>query len=276
MNSFNMDYFRKFLNKYFSRDQLKKRIHSMKLFWKELPEQIRRLSIVSIILVILPFIVRYLLIPSDFGEYGHYRASAVKTIISQEIQYAGHQICYDCHDDIVETKKSGYHKNVSCEVCHGPAARHTDDDEVTLIAPRQRGYCPLCHEYLPSRPTGFPQIVSASHNPMKACISCHEAHDPKPPKTPQECNACHAEIASTKSLSKHVYIPCVRCHQTPEEHKINPREVLPTKPINREFCGSCHSQDADANKDIPRIDMQTHEESYVCWQCHYPHLPETQ
>ena len=73
-----------------------------------------------------------------------------------------------------------------------------------------------------------------------------------------------------------VYIPCTRCHQAPEEHKIQPREYPAGKPMTREFCGECHSEDAVSEKGIPRIDITTHEERYVCWQCHYPHLPELQ
>lgn len=271
MNFFNSH----FKNNYFLY-QIRKRLQSMKSIWGNTPEQIKRLSIIIVILLGLFFVARFLLIPEDFGEYGHYRTSAVNNIISQEIQYAGHQICYDCHDDIVTEKQSSYHKKVNCEVCHGPAALHVKEEgDIELRAPRERDYCPICHEYLPSRPTGFPQIISASHNPMKACITCHNPHDPKPPQTPKECEACHAEIANTKSLSKHVYILCVRCHETPEAHKISPRDNLPNKPTTREFCGECHSINASSDKDIPRIDLQEHEESYVCWQCHYPHLPET-
>jgi hypothetical protein len=242
--------------------------------WRRFPEQVKRLSIVFVVVVTLFLLVRPLFIPSDFGKYGHYRASAVDLAASLDVHYAGHVTCLDCHEDIVEVKQTGFHKDVSCEVCHGPAFAHTEGDDFDLPAPRDRGYCPLCHEYLPSRPTGFPQIISASHNPMEACISCHEPHDPKPSVTPKECDACHGEIANTKALSKHIYIPCIRCHETPEEHKLRPREIIPGKPMGREFCGECHAEDAPGEKGIPRIDMVTHEERYVCWQCHYPHLPE--
>jgi hypothetical protein len=247
----------------------------MNFFNKKIPEQVTRLSILLIILIVFFIIVRSWLVPPDFGEYGHYRTSAIDENISQEIIYAGQDICYDCHDEVVESKSLGYHKNIACEVCHGPAANHTDDpEEFVLEAPRERGYCPICHEYLPSRPTGFPQIVAASHNPMRPCIACHEPHDPKPPEAIKECKACHAEISRTKSLSHHVYVACTHCHTTPNEHKIQPRDYLPSKPSTREFCGSCHAEDSEASADIPRVDMISHGERYTCWQCHYPHLPE--
>ena len=111
---------------------------------------------------------------------------------------------------------------------------------------------------------------------MKPCIDCHNPHDPKPSETPKSCEACHAQIANSKSLSKHVYVPCIKCHETPEQHKVQPRQVFAGKPANREFCGGCHGIEALSDEEIPRIDLQTHEESYVCWQCHYPHQPEAQ
>jgi hypothetical protein len=249
----------------------------MKNYFNKIPEQIKRLSIVVFILAIFFIIIRSVLIPDDFGLHGHYRSSAVDEIVDLPIHYAGHELCADCHDDIVELKGTSYHRDVSCEVCHGAAANHADDpDSYTPPAPRERGYCPLCHEYNPSRPTGFPQIISASHNPMEPCISCHDPHSPDPPETPKECSACHAEIARTKALSHHVNVPCTVCHNTPEDHRIRPREVLASKPRTRELCGSCHSEEATSERGIPRIDLASHEVRYVCWQCHYPHLPEVQ
>lgn len=248
-------------------------------FWNRIPEQAKRLVTVVVVLVGMLVAARSYLVPADFGKDGHFRASAVQEVAAQKIEYAGHEKCAECHEDVVATKNAGYHKSVTCEVCHGPAAAHAEDpSSAKPPAPRERGSCPLCHEYLPSRPTGFPQIVTASHNPMKPCISCHKAHDPKPPETPKECEACHATIARTKALSPHVYIACTRCHTTPEEHKVTPRRVSPSIPETREFCGGCHAKDAPKTEPqaetAPKVDMATHGERYVCWQCHYPHLPE--
>jgi len=247
----------------------------MKSAWERFPDQLKRLFVIIAFLLAILITARGILIPKDFGEYGHFRASAVEEVISQGIQYAGHQACNECHDDVVELKSTGYHRDVNCEVCHGPGNEHIDDpDVITPEAPRGRGYCPFCHEYLPARPTGFPQIVSTSHNPLKPCISCHDPHNPVPKETPKNCSGCHAEIANSKSISHHVNIECTHCHISPEEHKIEPRLNLPSKPASRAFCGECHSKDAESEKGIPRVDLQSHGEAYVCWQCHYPHLPE--
>ncbi|MCF8242479.1 MAG: hypothetical protein K9J16_13960 [Melioribacteraceae bacterium] len=247
----------------------------MKNFLKEIPEQVTRIVFLLIVFIAAFLFIRSNLVPEDFGKTGHYRFSAIDEIISVDIKYAGQDVCNECHDDIVVVKDSSYHHNVTCEVCHGAAAIHADDPvEFTPTAPRERNICPQCHEYLPSRPTGFPQIISASHNPLKPCITCHNPHDPVPPETPKECSACHKEISSTKSISHHALIPCTKCHSVPEKHRLDPREYLPTKPGSREFCGQCHSEDADSEPGIPRIDLETHETKYVCWQCHYPHLPE--
>ena len=259
----------------FSWEGLKNGLRKLRSVWQKLPEQIKRLTVILAIFIFALISARNMLVPSDFGEYGHYRASAVDDIIKHPVKFAGREACAECHDDIAETKNSGYHRDVSCEVCHGPGAAHIEDPEsVQLKAPRGRTGCPLCHEYLPSRPTGFPQIVSESHNPINPCITCHDPHQPVPPETPSECSACHAQIARTKMLSHHVYVPCTKCHETPEKHKLSPRDYLPSKPKTREFCGQCHATDADSERGIPRVDLQTHETRYVCWQCHYPHLPE--
>jgi len=247
----------------------------MKDFWNNLPEQIKRLSILIIALALLFILIRPLFIPDDFGKYGHFRVSAVDENAAVELKYAGQETCFDCHDDVMAVKSESYHRNLACEICHGPGKKHSEEpDTYQMIAPTGRGFCPLCHEYLPSRPTGFPQIVSASHNPMTPCIQCHDPHQPVPPQVPKECEACHAAIARTKALSHHLNIPCTFCHQTPEEHKINPRAHLPSKPASREFCAQCHGENISDKKGIPKIDLATHEPRYVCWQCHYPHLPE--
>ncbi len=240
-----------------------------------IPQQIISLAILFAIAIAALVWARILLIPESFGEYGHYRADAVGEIASQEIKYAGSSACVDCHDDVSELKERSYHRDVSCEVCHGPAARHIDSpDEFIPAAPRGRGNCPLCHGYNPARPTGFPQIITMLHNPGEACMKCHNPHNPLLPHTPEECSACHREIANKKRVSHHVSLPCTKCHIVPEEHLINPQFALAQKPVKREFCGGCHASQANSPREIPQVDLDNHWKRNLCWDCHYPHYPE--
>ena len=240
-----------------------------------MPQQIRRLAVIFALLISGLLVARHYLVPKTFGELGHYRTAAVDSLAALPIRYGGQEICAECPEEIVDKKMESRHRTVSCEVCHGPAGAHVEDpQEVHLPAPRKRGYCPLCHGYNASRPTGFPQIDPTTHNPVKPCISCHDPHQPVTPHTPEECSACHGEIARTKAVSHHAQLPCTQCHETDEAHKDNPRMVRPGKPRTRAVCGQCHAKDSEAPKSIPRIDVESHGERYVCWQCHYPHYPE--
>ncbi|HWP36200.1 MAG TPA: cytochrome c3 family protein [Gemmatimonadales bacterium] len=243
---------------------------------RPLPQQVPRLALVFAVAVLGLIVARQILIPDTFGDRGHYRAAAVDSIMAREIKYAGHQECATCHSEIARERLGGNHRGVSCEVCHGPAASHVAAPlDVKPPAPRNRDFCPLCHAYNPSRPTGFPQIDPVAHNPRTPCITCHSPHAPVPPVAPEECGACHGQIARQKAFSPHVGLTCTTCHEAPAAHKTNPRAARPSKPQTREFCTTCHGQDARSAPEIPRIDPRTHGERYTCWQCHYPHYPET-
>ena len=245
-------------------------------FFKDLPAPILRLVLVIFCIIFFTLITRFILIPKKFTDSAYHKASATEREMAKEINYAGSAICADCHDDIYEQKSTGLHHDLSCETCHGPASKHANSDspdEVLPDAPRSREFCPICHTFDRSRPTGFPQINPIAHNPRNQCIECHQPHDPKPPKTPEDCTACHANIALIKTVSAHAELECTVCHSTPVEHKINPRSVKPSKPNKREACGTCHSEQADY-PNAPKVSLTSHEEKYVCWQCHYPHMPK--
>ena len=248
----------------------------MAKFSNKIPDSIIRVLVVIAIVSALTIIVRVFLVPSELKEVGAQRTSAIARELAKEIKFAGSIACAECHDGIYDEKKSGYHRNLSCEGCHGAAMAHIDDpSEVLPPAPRQRKFCPQCHTYNLSRPSGFPQINPAAHNPLKPCITCHDPHDPVPPETPRECEACHAQIARMKAVSPHIFLECITCHPTSDEHKVVPNLVKPQKPTDREFCARCHGLRSEV-EDTPKVDITVHGEKYLCWQCHYPHMPEVQ
>ncbi|MEE9442466.1 MAG: cytochrome c3 family protein [candidate division Zixibacteria bacterium] len=242
---------------------------------KKVPQQIIPLAIIFIVAIAALVTARHFFVPETFGDYGHYRAASVDEIASQEVVYAGSIICNDCHDDIYETKMNFDHRGVSCEVCHGPAMAHTEEpDEYTPRIPRIRNQCTICHGYNSARPSGFPQVVEEVHNPGRPCLECHNPHKPLLPRAPQACDACHREIALQKAVSHHTSLECKTCHDAPPDHMSNPRFARAQKPTSRALCGKCHDTEADVSRGIPRIKLATHNENYLCWDCHYPHHPE--
>lgn len=243
----------------------------------KIPDQVIRLLIIFSILAAVLVIARLYFVPKSFGKLGHYRADAIPAVSNVPIKYAGALVCIECHSDVSDKKNSSYHRGLSCEVCHGPANEHaTAPGQVKPNVPRTRDHCAKCHNYLPSRPTGFPQVNVFYHNPNQQCIACHNPHDPRPPSVPEACSGCHANIARTKAVSYHASLRCETCHELPPEHKENPRAYLSKKPADRNFCGKCHAKDASAAKEIPRVDMDEHGDGDLCWQCHYPHFPEAE
>lgn len=244
----------------------------MKKFLNRFPDAFVRIVMVFVVFVGGILFVRFV-IPAPLKDGQVHARSTVESEMARPIRYAGSDVCAECHDEY-EAKTKGYHRNLSCETCHGAAKAHAEDPaEIKPSLPRMREFCSGCHTYDPSRPTGFPQINPIAHNPLKPCITCHNPHDPKPPRVPQECQACHAEIARTKAVSPHVQLECTTCHTVPQGHKTTPRAVLATMPTERSFCGKCHGKESEI-RDTPKIDLATHGEKYLCWQCHYPHMPE--
>lgn len=239
-----------------------------------IPQQLIPLAILFAVGIVGLVVARALIVPPTFGEHGHYRAAAVDEIRQLPVAYAGIKACMDCHSDIYDLKQASVHRGLSCETCHGAASAHANDPESAKPAvPTGRDLCVLCHGYNDSRPSGFPQIIAATHNPGKACMTCHNPHSPVATGAAEECSACHAGIANQKAVSHHADIACTRCHTVPKEHFTQPRVFAALKPASRDVCGACHAS-AEAGKEIPQIDLTTHGGRYLCWDCHYPHFPE--
>ncbi len=241
-----------------------------------LPQQVRPLILAFALVVATFFVGRFLFMPKTFGEYGHYRAAAVDEIQALPVAYAGYQACMECHDDIFEERSKSHHRGISCETCHGPSTAHIEaPDEHTPDLPSGRDFCPLCHGYNISRPTGFPQVVTERHNPGQPCQSCHDPHNPLLPTTSAtECSACHRNIYNVKLASHHAALACTECHIVPPEHFTQPNTTEAEKPRERSVCGKCHDLDLDGDRGVPKVDLQTHGGRYLCWECHYPHYPE--
>jgi hypothetical protein len=145
-----------------------------------IPPQVKRLLLFLPFIILLFIIFRRLVIPDTFGDLGHYRAASLEDYKAREVNYAGHELCGYCHDDIAASLASDLHSTLACEGCHGPGQKHVDDPEAHNIGlTPDRAFCALCHAKLPARnPEVITQIDPAGHNPDKNCIECHNPHMP--------------------------------------------------------------------------------------------------
>ena len=138
-----------------------------------------RLAAVFLVGLALFLVLRGLLVPRSFGRYGHYRANAITEVAALPVNYAGHQVCEDCHSDLKDLKSKGVHKGVACESCHGPLSAHASDPgSVTPAKLDTAVLCARCHQENIAKPKGFPQVNAAEHSGGAACNTCHQPHSP--------------------------------------------------------------------------------------------------
>jgi hypothetical protein len=151
-----------------------------------------RVAFVLIIALVAFVLVRSLLVPKSYGMYGPYRFDNVAEQANvRPPQHGGAAACGECHDDNARKVAGGVHKRVSCEVCHGPLARHVKNGELVAKMAIDRSFtlCSRCHRRIEGRPEKFPQVDLEQHLQKQAqgaaklegkvCLECHDPHSPK-------------------------------------------------------------------------------------------------
>jgi uncharacterized CHY-type Zn-finger protein len=139
-----------------------------------------RLASVFIAGFVLLVLLRGVLLPRSFGQYGHFRGDAMAEIAARPIHYSGHEACETCHTDVLEKKSKSSHAHVACESCHGPLGNHADDPvSITPVKLEAATLCRRCHEANAAKPTRFPQVVTEEHSGGLPCDTCHQPHAPK-------------------------------------------------------------------------------------------------
>ena len=125
-------------------------------------------------------VLRWLMVPADFGELGHYRSGAVADNMKPPLVFAGQTACVECHADVADLRAKGKHVRVACESCHGALAAHASDPGGRKpVKPNARNTCISCHSANISKPTSFPQVVPEEHAPEGSCAACHVVHNPR-------------------------------------------------------------------------------------------------
>ncbi|MBZ5611507.1 MAG: cytochrome c family protein [Acidobacteriia bacterium] len=143
-------------------------------------EHLLRVVLLLALGVIGFLVVRRMVIPAEFGKYGHFRPAALDEIRAHPVKFAGRQACEACHSDQADVKSKGKHANLGCEACHGALARHAEDPgSLVPKLPDTAVLCARCHEANQAKPKSFPQVKTAEHSSGLACNTCHKPHDPR-------------------------------------------------------------------------------------------------
>ena len=135
--------------------------------------------------LITALVVRHLLVPATFGEYGFYRAAALDDEKARQPRHTGRAACADCHEEIVKKHAKDVHASVECETCHGVGGKHVQNNDAPMALPNTKEDCLVCHRLLDARPGSFPQVDWQKHyqfvgvkEPTTACVRCHSGHEP--------------------------------------------------------------------------------------------------
>lgn len=157
-----------------------------------MPEQISRLLIFFLLVLLGFFVLRPLMIPDSYGLEGRYRAKALDELKSQVPVVQGSDACVECHEDQAELWADSQHGVVECESCHRPGAEHVAAEELALEtgsdAPtssrpfvateaEMAGFCGLCHHERVARPESFIQVDITDHYIEDPCNVCHYPHE---------------------------------------------------------------------------------------------------
>lgn len=151
----------------------------MRKFLKDREHLVRMAGLFLAGLVVF-LILRVILVPQDFYEYGHFRTGALADNAARPIAYAGREACESCHPDIVDQRKGSHHSAIGCETCHGALAKHADDpSKLKPTLPDAGKLCLVCHREEMAKPKFLKQVNPREHMGSESCVACHKPHHPE-------------------------------------------------------------------------------------------------
>ena len=185
-----------------------------------MPAHIVRLLLLLATFLILAVVARNYVLDPSYYQFGDYRGDAVIEEAAPQPQFRGAAYCQACHAERHTEWTAGVHRNVKCEVCHGPAREHPVDGPLPKPVDTIK-LCTVCHEAMAGRPATQPQIVIAEHpvphDGALQCLTCHTPHSPK--LGGQEEPAAAAPVATDTAAPAQISArlvkltpPCTPCH----------------------------------------------------------------
>lgn len=217
-----------------------------------------RAGILALLVIIGFTIVRNLMVPESFGKFGHYRADAAEEEMDREPVYQGSDVCQNCHGAKHKEWKSGEHKTVNCEDCHGTANMHVVKPVVksgakTIFVDHSNAMCIRCHLVLPAQPhdvdeSPHPQIDVKKHMKGKRCLECHKPHYPNLTQPEPEVvvnKTANVEQKDEESASRVAASIEKREAKPQAEGKVMASRIEIGKQVYQDKCMACHGKTGD-------------------------------
>lgn len=140
-----------------------------------------RIGVILFSVLVVFALVRQMLIPDTYGQYGRYRGDSVGEVAALEVQYAGGiDDCKECHLNASKIVTQGEHSGLDCQSCHGPSAVHVNSPQAG--APKigeTIELCSTCHQKIAGRTDELIATVRPlMHSGGVDCVRCHDPHLP--------------------------------------------------------------------------------------------------
>lgn len=202
-----------------------------------MPKHIIRLLMLLVGFLVVAYLGIVLLTDPSFYRFGHYRADVVPELAADEPKFRGPDYCSGCHLDRHAQWSGGAHRVVKCEVCHGPAGRHPETGKLPIPDDPVR-LCSTCHEAMPARPAGHPQVVLGEH--------------PYPHETPVVCSTCHNPHSPSIGSPAEVVQPA-ETPAPPGQPEEGGQEPLGSMgaPVAAAGCAGCHGAKGEGVGSMP-------------------------
>lgn len=138
---------------------------------------------------------KQLLLPDSFGDYGPYRADAIREAAQVPIRHGTNAPCFNCHLYEAKIHKNGRHQTISCEFCHGTFADHIADNKKigTLPVKKEKEITTLCLRCHNTE-------IKARHEEVIKTVAMPDHLKNQNVKITHTCNQCHHVHAPLKYI----------------------------------------------------------------------------
>jgi hypothetical protein len=160
-------------------------------------------------------VVRALIVPQSFGQYGHYRGESIQERQNLPVILEYPETCRECHEEELkrdpkepavwpglDTWQTGKHGSLTCANCHGNLKEHVERQrmdpaptEFVVTKDIRPQLCLLCHHAMVARPAVLPifdpkeedhvnflAVLEEELDEIVGCDICHPSYRPHDPK----------------------------------------------------------------------------------------------